>query len=222
MPKAQLAEDTQDMGFLDLMDPEIEYDPGEDSQEATVEDCKRGSARFGIKELVPKLTLIVNDSLSAGSYEDHSADGVDLTVYSRDPDLSASLSATMDGPLSGIDEAEPTQDLSIPVLPQPRERLRLQAHRDALAGEPQDALQAYFIANMDARECAEAPELAAVVLKARHDLHLLGPEDLDAQGIEDFREQCLLGLLRSAPEGNTPVLRLAWRAALKALGELYD
>jgi hypothetical protein len=222
MPKAQLAEDTQDLGFLDLMDPEIEYDPGEDSQEATVEDYKRSSALLGIKELVPKLTLIVNDSVTTGSYEDHSAEGVDLTVYSRDPDLSASLSETMDGPFDGSLGGERTQDLSIPVLPQPRERLSLEAHRAAIAGEPQDALQAYFIANMDARECAEAPELAAVVLMARHDLHLLGPDDLDAQGIADFREQCLLGLLRSAPEGNTPDLRLAWRAALKALGELYD
>ena len=222
MPKAQLAEDTQDLGFLDLMDPEIEYDPGEDSQEATVEDYKRSSALLVARDLVPKLTLIVNDSVPQGSYEDHANDGVDLTVYCRDPDLSASLSETMDGPLDGRLEARGIQDLSMPVLPQPKERLPLQAHRDALAGNPVDALQAYFIANMNAQECAEAPELAAVVLQARHDLHLMDPEELDPKTVEDFREQCLLGLLRSAPEGNTPDLRLAWRSALKSLGELYD
>lgn len=218
MPKAQLAEETQDMGVLDLMDPEIEYDPGEDSVEATVEDQDRSPP---VRDLVPKLTLIVNDSPSRGTYEDHSSDGVDLTVYNRDPEMSATLSETMDAPMDLLDEAK-TQDLSMPVLPQPRERLPIQAHRDAIAGRPVDALQAYFIANMDARECAEAPELAAVVLQARHDLHLLKPEEQDPSSVEDFREQCLLGLLRSAPLGDTPNLRMDWRSALKSLGELYD
>ncbi|MFT5584152.1 MAG: hypothetical protein ACI9VR_001737 [Cognaticolwellia sp.] len=219
MPKAQqLVADTEELGVLDLMDPEIEYDPGDESEEATVEDSGRSSALMEIRQLGPRLTLIVNDSVSPGSYEDHSGDGVDLTVYSRDPDLIASLSETMDDRL----DEEQTQDLSIPVLPKPRERLGLEAHRNALAGRPADSLQEYFIANMDTEECQEAPELAAVVLKARHDLHLLQPGDLDPGVVEAFREECLLGLLRAAPEGNTPKLRLEWRAALKALGELYS
>ena len=215
MPKAQTVEETQDLDFLDLMDPEIEYEPAQDSEAPTLEDARRGPA---LREMGPKLTLIVNESVVQGTYEDHSGDGVDLTIYSRDPDLSASLCETMNEEL----EEEEAQGLSMPVLPQPRERLDLHLHRQALAGKPVDALQAFFIANMDAHECAEAPELAAVVLKARHDLHFISADGLDADAVEAFREECLLGLLRAAPDANTPGLRSGWRAALKVLGELYD
>lgn len=214
MAKPILLAGIGNMGVLDLMDPDIEYDPCDEVEEATVEDCGGSSALSQVRRLGPRLILIVNESVAAGSYEDHSSDGVDLTVYSRDPDTSVSLSETLD--------EEPSQDPCISILPQPHERLSLQAHREALAGSPKDSLQAYFIADMDAGECAQAAELAAVVLKARHDLHLLDPRELNAEVVEAFREECLLGLLRAAPEGDTPKLRLVWRAALKTLGELYD
>ena len=214
MAKPILLAELGNMGVLDLMDPDIEYDPCDEVEEATVEDCGGSIALSQIRRLGPRLILIVNDSVPAGSYEDHSSDGVDLTVYNRDPDASVYLSGTLD--------EEPSQDPCISILPQPHERLSLQAHREALAGRPEDSLQAYFIADMDAEECAQAAELAAVVLKARHDLHLLNPRELNAEAVEAFREECLLGLLRAAPEGNTPKLRLVWRAALKTLGELYD
>lgn len=216
MPKVQMAEDTLEMGVLDLFDPEIEYDPGSESEEATVEDSRRQPALSQlIARAAPRLTLIVNESHAPGSYVDHSGDGVDLQVYSRDPE-DAAMEKTVDQPLEG------TQDLSLPTMPPPGEPRSLEAHRQAVAGAPQDALQSYFLATMDQEECRAAPELAAVVLKARHDLHLLDLEALDEAAVESFREACLLGLLRGAPEGDTPHLRSAWRAALKCLGELYD
>lgn len=220
MPKPQLLEDTLEMGVLDLFDPEIEYDPGSESEEATVEDSRRRPALAKlIARAAPRLMLIVNEAPSQGSYEDHSGDGVDLTVYSRDPDeamLAGTLDQTLDAPL------DRPEDLSLPTMPPPGKPRSLQEHRQAVAGAPQDELQRYFLASLDPAECQAAPELAAVILKARHDLHLLEPESMDEAAVESFREACLLGLLRGAPEGGTPDLRSAWRAALKNLGELYD
>lgn len=220
MPKPQLSEDTLEMGVLDLFDPEIEYDPGSESEEATVEDSRRRPALSKlIASAAPRLTLIVNEAPTQGSYEDHSGDGVDLTVYSRDPEdaaLAGTMDQTMDAPLEAV------QDLSLPTMPPPGKPRSLEEHRQAVAGSPQDELQRYFLATLDPEECRAAPELAAVILKARHDLHLLEPGSMDAAAVESFREACLLGLLRGAPEGETPGLRSAWRAALKCLGELYD
>lgn len=223
----QLLEEEESLGFIDLMDPEIEYIPP--PEEASVVDVAPEPAEPSVPEEkaqppAPKLEVIINEGphIRSGYGKPRR---VDLRIYDGDPtEQLADDLATLDE-----DTLREDSDLAVGVLveeaaglPEAWAPRDLQEHREAVAGSPQDALQAYFLEGIPRAELEAIPVQAAAILKVRHELFLLESQRWVPACMGEFRDNTLGTLLASMPESEQARLHQAWRAAMRSLSEYFE
>lgn len=201
-----LALPEEDMGIVDLLDPEVEYTPPPEPP-------------------APRLEVIVNDNPRVrGGYG--KLREVDLRIYDGDPtaELLEESSSWADATISEdtLDQEGVLVDGADGALPEAHGPRDLEEHQEAVAGHPQDALQAYFLEGIPREELDAAAVAAAAILKTRHELFLLESQRWVPESLGTFRESSLGTLLGAMPPAELTNLYGAWRAAMRSLSEYFE
>lgn len=203
----------QDVGWIDLLDPEIEYIPPANA-------------------VGPEETQAHEPDEDERTFCEGTEDLATAEVARQRMDPGALVRAVQD--IVGVDEDEVTSEnesasadtegtrprlLSLPDVIGP---LTLEAHIDAVDGWPTDNAQAQLMSQLPLEEAAHQPRAAAAIMKVRHDLlwmldggSALGPE-------HEAHSRQLVDLLARHVPRDAPVLLRHWAETMERLTDLRD
>jgi hypothetical protein len=199
----------QDIGWVDLLDPEIEYIPpaneaGPVDADAFDQDGDERTFCEGTEDLAT----------------------VEVSARRMDPaDL---IQAVQD--IVGVDEDEATNEVEradtegtrarLLSLPEAVGPLSLDAHIDAVDGWPADNVQVQLMSQLPLEEAAFEPRAAAAIMKVRHDLlWMLGGRSSHGPEHAEHTRQLADLLARHVPRQSPQLLR-HWAETMERLSDL--